>query len=189
MGSFSYSWSEMFPDVVVGRYCCIAHDVKFMGGWHPMRSLSTSSMFYDRQILAYRDAQEDFGVPVPVRHSDETPDFPVIEHDVWIGQGALIGRGITIGTGAVIAAGSVVTKSVEPYSVVAGNPARHVRYRFDEALCRELLESRWWRFALPQFADLDFSDPRAFLHQLRDREEDMAEFSPLPTLGSELIAL
>ncbi len=189
MGSFSYSWSELATGVSVGRYCSIAADVKVTGGNHPLSDLSTSSMFYDRTISVALDIIDDFGISLPVKFVDKTKHPPIIEHDVWIGQGALIGRGVTIGTGAVIAAGSVVVKNVEPYSIVAGNPAQHIRFRFDEGLCRDLLESRWWRFALPQFADMDYSDPALFLKQLREREGDMEEFAPTPTLGSELLAL
>ena len=58
----------------------------------------------------------------------------VLEDDVWIGQDSIILSGVTIGRGSVIAAGSVVTKSVEPYSIVGGNPARLIRYRFDDEL-------------------------------------------------------
>jgi len=68
----------------------------------------------------------------------------VIGSDVWIGQDALILSGVTIGHGSVIAARSVVTKDVQPYSIVAGNPARHIRFRFPEETIRSLLEIAWW---------------------------------------------
>ena len=68
----------------------------------------------------------------------------VIGHDVWIGRGATILSGVTIGDGAVVAAHSVVTKSVGPYSIVAGNPARLVRQRFSEDQTAALLRICWW---------------------------------------------
>lgn len=68
----------------------------------------------------------------------------VIGSDVWIGRGALIRSGVQIGDGAVIGARSVVTRSVTPYTVVAGNPAREVRLRFSPRVIEALLEIRWW---------------------------------------------
>jgi acetyltransferase-like isoleucine patch superfamily enzyme len=68
----------------------------------------------------------------------------VIGNDVWIGYRAIILSGVTIGDGAVIGAGAVVTKDVEPYAIVAGNPARLIRKRFDDETIRRLLEIKWW---------------------------------------------
>jgi len=67
-----------------------------------------------------------------------------IGNDVWIGRETLILSGVTIGDGAVIGARAVVTKDVEPYSIVAGNPARLIRKRFDDKTIHRLLEIRWW---------------------------------------------
>jgi len=68
----------------------------------------------------------------------------VIGHDVWLGSECMIMSGVRIGHGAVVAARAVVTRDVPPYAIVAGNPARIVRSRFDEATVAALLESRWW---------------------------------------------
>ena len=67
-----------------------------------------------------------------------------IGNDVWIGSGVYIKAGIKIGTGAIIGARSVVTHDIEPYSVVAGVPAKEIRKRFDEEAIRKLLELKWW---------------------------------------------
>jgi carbonic anhydrase/acetyltransferase-like protein (isoleucine patch superfamily) len=69
-----------------------------------------------------------------------------IGNDVWIGYDALILSGVTIGDGAVIAARSVVTKDIEPFSIVAGVPARHIRYRFSEEIIASLQEISWWNW-------------------------------------------
>lgn len=69
---------------------------------------------------------------------------PTIGNDVWIGADALILSGASIGDGAVVAARAVVTKPVPPYAIVAGNPARVVKYRFDHATIQDLLTLKWW---------------------------------------------
>jgi acetyltransferase-like isoleucine patch superfamily enzyme len=73
-----------------------------------------------------------------------------IGNDVWIGTRVIILSGVTIGDGAIIGAGAVVTHDVEPYSIVAGNPARHIRYRFPESVRQALLEIRWWDWPLSE---------------------------------------
>ena len=67
-----------------------------------------------------------------------------IGNDVWIGHNVIILSGITIGDGAILAAGSIITKDVEPYTIVAGNPAKTIRKRFSENVIIELLDFKWW---------------------------------------------
>src|SRR3989304_10632898 len=75
-------------------------------------------------------------------------ETPIIGNDVWIGINVSIFSGVNIGDGAVIAAYSVVTKSVPPYAIVAGNPARIVKYRFDDETIQKFLEYKWWDLPL-----------------------------------------
>lgn len=74
---------------------------------------------------------------------DESKDIE-IGNDVWIGEGCTILPGVSIGDGAVVGAGSIVTKSIEPYSIHAGNPAKLIRKRFDDKIIELLLETKWW---------------------------------------------
>ncbi|WP_425511191.1 CatB-related O-acetyltransferase [sulfur-oxidizing endosymbiont of Gigantopelta aegis] len=67
-------------------------------------------------------------------------------NDVWICGNAIILSGVTIGDGAVIGNSAVVTRNVKPYSIVAGNPAKHIKYRFDSETISELLNIRWWNW-------------------------------------------
>src|SRR5690606_15275799 len=71
---------------------------------------------------------------------------PVIGNDVWIGINSIIQRGVTIGDGAVIASGSVVTKDVVPFSIVAGIPAKHIKFRFSDIQIQQLMKICWWNW-------------------------------------------
>jgi carbonic anhydrase/acetyltransferase-like protein (isoleucine patch superfamily) len=93
----------------------------------------------------------------------------VIGNDVYIGVGAIVLSGVSIGDGAVVGAGAVVTKSVEPYAIVAGNPARLVRYRFDDETRARLLALRWWDLADDEIRDSRrwfMGDVQAFLDEM-----------------------
>ena len=68
----------------------------------------------------------------------------IIGNDVWIGYNATIMAGVTIGDGAIIATNATVVKDVPPYSIVGGNPAQIIKYRFDEAIREKLLQLKWW---------------------------------------------
>ena len=78
----------------------------------------------------------------------------VIGNDVWIGQNALILPGVHIGDGAIIGANSVVGSDVDSYTIVAGNPAKVLRRRFDDELIALLLEFRWWDKSIKEINDL-----------------------------------
>lgn len=78
----------------------------------------------------------------------------VIGNDVWLCANCIVLSGVCIGHGAVVGAGAVVTRDVEPYSVVAGNPAKHVRWRFDEATRRALLNAAWWDWPLDELREI-----------------------------------
>jgi virginiamycin A acetyltransferase len=124
--------------LTIGAFAAIAHGVTIVmdGGAHAMDGLST----YPFNIFGH-GWEEGFDAATweAARKGDT-----VIGPDVWIGDRATIMPGVTIGAGAIVAACSVVTKDVPPYAVVAGNPARIVRTRFDAASVDRLLTARWW---------------------------------------------
>jgi hypothetical protein len=68
----------------------------------------------------------------------------IIGNDVWLGRDCKIMSGVTIGTGAVIATGAIVTQNVPPYAIFAGIPAKCIKFRFDDATIKSLLETKWW---------------------------------------------
>jgi len=174
VGAFTYMWSRVNPldmDLKIGRYCSIAGNVTVFPGNHPLHFVSTSPFTGDDQLAICRAALDDFGhVDFVHRYVDERLlAAPVIGNDVWIGQDATLARGITLGHGCAVGTGSVVTRSVPPYAVVAGNPARIIRMRFPEPLIEALLSSEWWRFAFPEFGAMRFDQPERFLGELGER--------------------
>jgi virginiamycin A acetyltransferase len=119
----------------IGRFGQIAHGVRFItaSANHAMGGISTYPFgVFDPDTL--EEFREGFA---------GLPDTE-IGHDVWIGHGALILPGARIGSGAIIGAGAVVAGEVPPYAIVAGNPARVIRRRFDEGEVARLLDIRWW---------------------------------------------
>lgn len=102
----------------------------------------------------------------------------VIGHDVWIGYGAFIRRGVTLGDGAVVAARAVVVEDVPPYGIVAGVPARLVRYRFDAPTRERLLALRWWDKGLAALTGVDYTCPQAALEQLARNCAELPDWQP-----------
>ena len=187
IGSFSYSWSPVPFGASIGRYCSISWDLKIMFENHPTDFVSTSSFSYDSIGPIFASALADFEVSELERYPwnvtrPNRNSQPVIENDVWIGAQALLAKGITLGTGCVVGAGSVVTKSVPPYAIVGGNPARIIRMRFSDDIIEKLLASNWWVHRFTDFAKMRYDNPRIFLDQLEQRRDrgEIEAFSPPP---------
>jgi virginiamycin A acetyltransferase len=132
-----YLYPFMGDKLIIGKFCAIAQDVKFImnGANHKMSGVST----YPFSI--FRQGWE--------RVIPQISDLPykgdtVIGNDVWIGYDSLIMPGVKIGDGAIIAARSVVVADVDPYTIVGGNPARPIKSRFPSETVQTLLEIKWW---------------------------------------------
>ena len=156
LGDYSYVVND--SDVIyttIGKFCSIAAHTRINPGNHPMQRASQAHFTY--RASAYFEGEEDEAAFFDWRRSQRV----TIGDDVWIGHGAIILPGRRIGTGAVIAAGAIVTKDVDEYMIVAGNPARPIRPRFDRDVCERLKALAWWDWdhaklkqALPDFRAL-----------------------------------
>lgn len=153
MGSFSYTRSILPLNTIVGRYCSIANNVTRIQRGHPLDRFTTSNITYVKNNIALNQFSEDQNKEFSVARINKADDLPiVIGNDVWIGQDVRFGsKGITVGDGAVIAAGSIVTKDVPPYAVVAGIPARIIKFRFESHIIQKLLNLKWWQYAYTDF--------------------------------------
>jgi len=131
-GSERGSTSTYLRRTKIGSYCSIGHNVEVLDTNHHMDFVTTYP-FYSTITSDYFNAVDD--------HIHRST---IIMNDVWIGANVIILGGITIGNGAVVGAGSIVTKDVPDYAVVAGNPAKIIRMRFDAESISSLLKIRWW---------------------------------------------
>lgn len=165
-----FNWPEFGDRLVIGKFCAIASGTKFIMGSanHRISSIST----YPFAVFGGGWAEQ-----VPP-HLSQLPfkGDTVVGNDVWIGRESVIMPGVQIGDGAIVAAYSVVTKDVEPYTLVGGNPARPIKKRFDPELTQLLLELRWWDFEpeklvdfLPVLCDGDLDAVRAQIKQMLGR--------------------
>lgn len=147
IGRFTYGFKHMRvlqwgeeASLRIGSFCSIANGVTvFLGGNHRTDWITT---FPFGHIFTSQLGGE--GIE---GHPGTTGDV-VVGNDVWIGSGSTIMSGVCIGDGAVVAANSHVVTDVAPYAIVGGNPAKHIKFRFDSEIRDLLLEMRWWNLSV-----------------------------------------
>lgn len=131
-----YHFDFVGDKLIIGKFCMIASDVTFImnGANHLSQSISS----YPFAIFGHgwENAMEGKSYP--------TKGDTIIGNDVWIGHNATIMPGVTIGDGAIIATNTTVTKDVEPYTIVGGNPAKPIKKRFSDSEIEHLLKLQWW---------------------------------------------
>jgi acetyltransferase-like isoleucine patch superfamily enzyme len=130
-----FSFGEMGRALRVGKFCSIANGLTILLGGEHRTDWITTYPFHES-----------------MEHPNPKGDV-TIGNDVWIGLDATILSGVNVGDGAVIGARSVVTRDVKPYSIVAGNPAKHIRFRFDNYTRALLQKISWWDWPLPKIKE------------------------------------
>jgi len=133
---YNYDFSKV--TLVIGKFCAIAAETRFiMTGDHKMDAIST----YPFPIFGHgwESAFNIYDLPVK-------GDI-IVGHDVWFGYNSLVMNGVTIGNGAIIGAGAVVVKDVPAYAIVAGNPAKIIKMRFDDKTIDRLQTIAWWNWS------------------------------------------
>lgn len=128
----------------IGKFCAIASQSRINPGNHPTWRAALHHFTY--RSASYGLADEDDLEFFNWRRQHRV----VMGDDIWIGHGATVLPGVTIGTGAAVGAGAVVSKNVEPFQIVAGVPAKPIRYRFEAPVREKLLEIAWWDWSREQ---------------------------------------
>lgn len=147
------------PDTQIGSFVSVAANVSIGTTHHPTNFLSTHPFCYFNQMkLKETIHQVDFNYNTPCK----------IGNDVWIGKQAIIMDGVTVNDGAIVGANAVVTHDVPPYAIVAGVPAKILRYRFEENIIKDLLELKWWELDDKYIANLPFDDVPECIRRLKE---------------------
>ncbi len=139
-----YEWNG--DKLIIGKFCQIAAGVEFImnGANHQMNAVST----YPFYIFGTWEQTAPDKKDLPLKGDT------IIGNDVWIGQNVTILPGVQIGDGAIIGASSVVGSNVEPYTIVAGNPAKQIRKRFDDELIQIMQKLKWWDKSIEEINSL-----------------------------------
>lgn len=163
IGKYTYGcFNDSFPaGTIVGKYCSISKGVKALNADHPVSSVCLTPYFYNKSL----------GFDV----EDVSRSKLIIGNDVWIGYNSIIlSKCTSIGNGAIIGAGSIVTKDVPPYAIVAGNPAKIIRYRFDKDTCEQIENTRWWEDTPEHLYEMKeyMNNPKVFCENYGGVEND-----------------
>lgn len=140
----------------IGAFCSIASYCSIGGGAHDLNCVSTSPIFNEGKNIFGQHFAEI---------SNELNKDVTIGNDVWIGEKVFIKDGVTIGDGAVVGAHSVVTRDVPPYAIVAGAPAKILRFRFSDTEINALCKIKWWEWPIEKIKKegYKFSSLQVFL--------------------------
>ena len=158
VGDHSYfNTNTRVSDANIGKYCSFGSDVKIGIGSHPTNMVSTHPCFYADN--------KGFKTFADMMYYNEESGKIHIGNDVWIGSNVSILNNVKIGNGAIVAMGSIVTKDVPDYAIVAGIPAKVIKYRFSQDIVKSLLKTKWWDLdgELIQSEFKDFLDVEKFI--------------------------
>ena len=181
LGEYSYGDSPVYygewgrtGTITTGKFCSIGGNLRFMiNGNHRIDGFTS----YPLHILGLNTPTLPWGKSIPT-----------IGNDVWISMNVTIYSGVDIGDGAVIAGNAVVTKSVPPYAVVGGNPARILKYRFTPDIIEKLLKYKWWNFPIdaikmrlaPLYTDINatVNEIEKLYYELNPQDVSKADLKP-----------
>lgn len=159
LGDYSYlSQFSVVNKTIVGKFCSIAHG-SYIGLWEHNREVTTHSFYLFESSGNFVNGYIDYELDKVLTY---------IGNDVWVGANSVILKGVRVGNGAIVGASAVVTKDIPPYAIAVGNPARIIKYRFDDDTIKFLQELEWWN--LPREMIQEMVDKNVFfsMQHLKD---------------------
>lgn len=145
MGYGSYIGDECIIKAKMGRFCSVGHKVTVLTGTHPSHKyVSTNPVFFSLGLQNGTTFVKEQKFKEKIFADDEHQYGAIIGNDVWVGYNATIMGGVTIGDGAIVASGALVNSDVEPYTIVAGQPAKVISKRFTDEQAERLMSFKWW---------------------------------------------
>jgi phosphonate metabolism protein (transferase hexapeptide repeat family) len=161
-----YSYVERQAEVIyakIGKFCSIAANARINALEHPLERVS-------QHKITYRANEYFLGAKLDSEFRARRQRKPVeTGNDVWIGHGAIIKPGVRIGHGAIVAAGAIVTRDVPDYAIVAGIPAKFLRWRFESKISTRIMALAWWDWEHDRLAgvinDMRLLSVEAFLEK------------------------
>jgi phosphonate metabolism protein (transferase hexapeptide repeat family) len=165
-----YSYVERQAEAIyttIGKFCAIAANTRINALGHPIDRVSQHKITYrPNEYFLYSKVDKAF-------REERRAARVEIGHDVWIGHGAVVMPRVKIGHGAIVAAGAVVTKDVAAYEIVAGVPAKRLRWRFKKQVREALLALAWWDWPHEQLSkaveDMRALTPKDFISKWRGK--------------------
>lgn len=167
LGYGSYIGGYCSINAVIGKFCCIAPRVVTTRGNHPSKKwVSIHPAFFS--------TEKQCGISFTDKNLFQEKDIECVRigNDVWIGDSVILVGSVKINDGAIVASGSVVTNDVPPYAIVAGVPAKIIKYRFEESDIKYLLNLEWWNKSekwIVEHADY-FEDIKLLINKLREEK-------------------
>lgn len=149
------------------RYVTIGSRVSIGAFSHPTNWLSTLEFQFRDSSKFYGDTLE----PKDHKNIDGHVKTTSIGPDVWIGDNAFVRSGVNIASGAIIGAGAVVVKDVEPFAIQAGNPAKTIKYRFNESIRKRIIDIEWWKYDIKQLGGISFNNIEKAIEEIKKKNK------------------
>jgi acetyltransferase-like isoleucine patch superfamily enzyme len=150
----------------IGSYCTFGGRTSINPLNHPTDWLSIHEFQYNKNPFDWVDEYRN--LERKPHYATITDRRSVVGSDVWLGHNAMVLEGVNVGDGAVIGAGAIVTEDVPPYAIVAGVPAKILKFRFPENIIERLLETHWWDLGIEDLSGLPFDNIENCLDILED---------------------